>query len=240
MLYDVFLSHNHADKDWTRALFEKLSAVDYDGRTRRAWLDERVLDPGNLSSELELETALDRSHRLALVLTPEALASECVRHELNYFTHTQGSQRVVILVRHACELPPALEGCTRIDWPGEPDAGVPMTALLRLLQSQTDSTRNCLRGKDVRRAFSSARYAMGTGFNPSATKEGESLLALLLKPELQNLDEEGLALTGFRAAGQALSELDDAGGYNLRLLLCEILAEAQLRCSTSKSVTCSN
>ena len=36
-------------------------------------------------------------------------------------------------------------------------------------------------------------------------------------------------LTGFRAAAQALSELDDADGYNLRLLLGEILAEAQLR-----------
>jgi hypothetical protein len=50
MLYDVFLSHNHADKDWTRALFERLSGMDYDGRMLRAWLDERVLDPGNLSS----------------------------------------------------------------------------------------------------------------------------------------------------------------------------------------------
>jgi hypothetical protein len=229
MLYDVFLSHSHADKEWTHALFERLSRTDYDGRMLRAWLDERVLDPGSLSSERELETALDRSHRLAVVLTPEALASEWVRHELNYFTHTQGSQRVVVLVRRACELPPALDGCTRIDWPGEPDAGAPMTALLRLLQPRTDSTRRYLRGKDVRRAVNSARYAMGTGFNPSSTKEGESLLALLLEPELQNLDEEGLALTGFRAAAQALSELDDADGHNLRLLLGEILAEAQLR-----------
>lgn len=229
MLYDVFLSHNHADKDWTRALFERLSQTDYDGRMLRAWLDERVLDPGSLSSERELETALDRSHRLALVLTPEALASEWVRHELNYFTRTQGSQRVVVLMRRACELPPALDGCTRIEWPGEPDAEAPITSLLELLQPRTDSTRRYLHGKDVRRAVSNARYAMGTGFNPSSTKEGESLLALLLEPELQNLDDEGLALTGFRAAAQALSELDDADGYNLRLLLGEILAEAQLR-----------
>jgi hypothetical protein len=195
----------------------------------RAWLDERVLDPGSLSSVRELETALDRSHRLALVLTPEALASEWVRHELNYFTRTQGSQRVVVLVRRACELPPVLEGCTRIDWPGEPDAEERMTALLRLLQPRTDSTHRYRRGKDVRRAVSSARYAMGTDFNPGSTNEGQSLLALLLTPDIQNLDEEGLALTGFGAAAQALSELDDADGYNLRLLLGEILAEAQLR-----------
>jgi TIR domain len=229
MLYDVFLSHNRADKDWTRALFETLSRTDYDGRMLRAWLDERVLDPGSLSSVRELETALDRSHRLALVLTPKALASEWVRHELNYFTRTQGSQRVVVLVRRACELPPVLEGWTRIDWPGEPDAEERMTALLRLLQPRTDSTHRCRRGKDVRRAVRSARYAMGTDFNPGSTNEGQSLLALLLTPDIQNLDEEGLALTGFRAAAQALSELGDADGYNLRLLLSEILAEAQLR-----------
>jgi len=229
MFYDVFLSHNHADKDWTRGLFERLSRMDYDGRMLRAWLDERVLDPGSLSSERELETALDRSHRLALVLTPEALASEWVQHELNYFTRTQGSQRVVVLVHRACELPPALEGCMCINWPGEPDAGAPMTELLGLLQPRTDSTRRYLRAKDVRRAVSNARYAMSTGFSPKATKEGQSLLSLMLELELQNLDDEGLALTGFRAAAQALSELDDADGYNLRLLLGEILAEAQLR-----------
>jgi hypothetical protein len=229
MLYDVFLSHNHADQDWTRALFENLSQTDYDGRMLRAWLDERVLDPGSLSSVRELETALDRSHRLALVLSPEALASPWVQHELDYFTRTQGSERVIVLVHRACEPPPALEGCPRIDWPGEPGDGPAMTELLRLLQPRTESARRYQHGKDVRRAVSSARYAMGADFNPGSTQEGEALLALLLKPQLDDLDEEGLALTGFSAAAQALSELDDAEGYNLRLLLGEILAEAQLR-----------
>jgi hypothetical protein len=70
---------------------------------------------------------------------------------------------------------------------------------------------------------------MGSDFNPGSTNEGQSLLALLLMPDIQSLDEEGLAITGFRAAAQTLSELDDADGYNLRLLLGEILAQAQLR-----------
>jgi hypothetical protein len=100
------------------------------------------------------------------------------------------------MVRHVCELPPVLEGCTRIDWPGKPDVGEPMTALLRLLKSRTDSMHPYLRDKDVRRAVSSARCAMGTDFNPGSTNEGQSLLAFLLTPDIQNLDEEGLALKG--------------------------------------------
>jgi hypothetical protein len=229
MLYDVFLSHNHADKDWTRALFEILSATDYDGRALRAWLDERVLDPGNLSSARELESALDRSHRLALVLSPEALARPWVQHEVDYFTRTTGSQRVILLQRRACDVPPTLVACQRIDWPGEPDDGAARDALLRLLQPSTESARRYLHGKAVRRAFSSARYALGKDFDPRSTEEGEALLALLLRPRLEDLDEEGLAFAGFAAAAQALSELDDGEGHMMRLLLGEILAEAQLR-----------
>lgn len=90
MLYDVFLSHSHVDKDWARALFERLSTTDYDGRNLRAWLDARILDPGNLSSARELESALDRSHRLVLVLSPEALGSSWVQHEIAYFTRSAG------------------------------------------------------------------------------------------------------------------------------------------------------
>lgn len=198
MFYDLFLSHSHADKEWTHALFQNLSRIEYDGRVLRAWLDEKVLDPGRLSSARELETALDRSNRLVLALTPHALASAWVQHELKYFLRTQASDRVVILERHACALPTELAGCTRIPWSGGPDAEGPMTALLKLLQPRADAMRRHQHGKDIRRAVSNAQHAMGSGFNPAATKEGERLFALLLGPELQNLDEEGRALTGFR------------------------------------------
>jgi len=70
--YDVFLSHSHVDKDWTRALYDQLARTDYNGRTLRPWLDQEVLDPGKLASSRELESALDRSRFLALALSPEA------------------------------------------------------------------------------------------------------------------------------------------------------------------------
>jgi TIR domain-containing protein len=141
MLYDVFLSHSHVDKDWARALFERLSTTDYDGRNLRAWLDARILDPGNLSSARELESALDRSHRLVLVLSPEALGSSWVQHEIAYFTRAAGVGRVIVLKHRAFDLPPALAGCASVDWPNEVGEGPPLAALLERLQPQ-----HCRRG----------------------------------------------------------------------------------------------
>lgn len=73
MSYDVFLSHSHRDKVWTHDLYERLATTDYNGRMLRAWLDERVLDPGNLSSARELESALDRSRKLRSTALVDAL-----------------------------------------------------------------------------------------------------------------------------------------------------------------------
>lgn len=229
MLHDVFLSHSHADRDWTRALFNRLSATDYDGRPLRAWLDARVLDPGNLSSARELESALDRSRCLLIVLSPEAVASTWVNHEITYFARTAGVDRVILLQLRACDRPPGLAGCRCIDWRGAPDEGPPYETLCRWLRPSADPMRCYTRGKAVRRAFGEARVALGDGFDPRRSEEGDALLALMLEPRIQDLDEEGEAMTGFLAAAQALSELDDGEGYMMRLLLGEILAEAQLR-----------
>ena len=59
--YDVFLSHNRADKPWVRALAARLADTECNGRRLRPWLDEHFLDPGDLSGEAELTTAMDRS-----------------------------------------------------------------------------------------------------------------------------------------------------------------------------------
>lgn len=37
--YDVFISHNHANKDWIHKLSGRLADVDYNGRALRPWLD---------------------------------------------------------------------------------------------------------------------------------------------------------------------------------------------------------
>src|SRR5437899_1410788 len=83
--YDIFISHNRADKPWAHALATRLSARLYNGRPLRPWLDEQFLDPGEPASNSELTSAIDRSRMFGLVLSPEALASTWVEFEIAYF-----------------------------------------------------------------------------------------------------------------------------------------------------------
>lgn len=43
MSYDVFLSHSHVDKEWTRELQDWLAGTECNGRSLRVWLDQEVL-----------------------------------------------------------------------------------------------------------------------------------------------------------------------------------------------------
>ena len=83
--YDIFLSHNHADGELVSAIADRLANHYYNMRPLRPWLDAQVLDRGPLDSDRELFSALDRSRLLAIVLRPEAVQSEWVRKELDYF-----------------------------------------------------------------------------------------------------------------------------------------------------------
>jgi hypothetical protein len=130
--YDVFLSHSHIDKDSTRALYDHLAGSDYNGRKLRPWLDQEVLDPGTLASSRELESALDRSRFLALVLSPEALESTWVRAEIGYFMGTKSVDDVIVLNRRPCWVPSDLSRATMIGWP-DPYVADQQAELLRVL-----------------------------------------------------------------------------------------------------------
>src|ERR1044072_2340897 len=134
MSYDVFLSHSHADKAWTHDLYERLATTDYNGRAVRAWLDERVLDPGNLSSARELESALDRSRRLVIVVTPESLASYWVQQEIRYFLRIRQITDVALIRLRPCDLPESLIKSWSIDWPESGDGDEPRQQLLGFIQ----------------------------------------------------------------------------------------------------------
>ena len=133
MNYDVFLSHSHVDKVWTRELCDRLAKADYNGRNLRAWLDVHVLDPGDLSSARELESAMDRSRRIALVLTPESLASDWVQHEIGYFLKSRPADDMALIRRRPCDVPASG------DW-----VGPPQQAIL-LGKKQNLWPQNCLR-----------------------------------------------------------------------------------------------
>lgn len=229
MNYDVFLSHSHKDKVWTHGLYDRLSKIDYHGRILRAWLDERVLDPGNLSSARELESALDRSRRLAIVLSPESLASVWVKHEIHYFLGLRKADNVALIRHQPCPLPEALVGARSIEWPESPEGGEPFEELLCFLRPAADEYAEYNHRHAVRRSFESARAEQPKGFDPTPTEANSALFDLLLSYDLTDLDEEGLALAGFDRVGQLIAEMDAAEGYSMKMVLGEFLAVAALR-----------
>ena len=70
--YDVFLSHNSADKPRVRRLAERLRAVGL-----RVWFDEWIIQPGD-DIYLAIERRLEASRTLVLCLSPAALGSDWV------------------------------------------------------------------------------------------------------------------------------------------------------------------
>jgi hypothetical protein len=229
MGYDVFLSHNYADKVWTRELYNRLARTEYNGRMLRAWLDERVLDPGNPASKRELESALDRSRFLVVVLSPEALNSSWVNAEITYFLGTRQAASVIVLRRRPCQVPSQLDRATLIDWP-EGDAAPQQDQILRLLRpnAEDDIAQYEFR-KKVRRAWERARFQQPDGLDPTPTEENARLLELLLSYDIGDPDQEGSAVVAFERIGQLVSELSLREGYGIKMVLGEFLAIAMLR-----------
>lgn len=229
MDYDVFLSHSHVDAEWTRELFDRISATDYSGRNLRPWLDKEVLDPGKLASLRELESALDRSRFLVVVLAPESAASTWVQHEIRYFAGIKGPEAIVVLHRRACTLPESLSRAAVIEClePGSGEETLPV--LLDALRPAAEPGHaEYQRRRAVRRAWNAARYAQPPGLDPTPTAENSALFEILLSHDIEDLDEEGPALVGFDRVGQLVAELDSSEGYGVKMVLGELLALAAL------------
>ena len=58
--YDIFLSHNHRDQEWTTRLAERLEQEDWQGRKLRVFFSPWDIRPGQ-SIPLEIERALPKS-----------------------------------------------------------------------------------------------------------------------------------------------------------------------------------
>jgi hypothetical protein len=72
---DLFLCHNGADKDWTRALGERIEQEDWGGRKLSVFFDEWDIEPGG-NILLKIDEGLRTSRFVALVLSPEMLRSD--------------------------------------------------------------------------------------------------------------------------------------------------------------------
>ena len=116
--YDVFLSHNRADKPRVRALAERLRSAGL-----RVWFDEWVIKPGD-DIYLAIERGLEAARVQVLCLSPEALGSEWValeRSTVLFRDPTNAGRRFVPLLLTDCDLPDTLKRYKYVDFRGELD-----------------------------------------------------------------------------------------------------------------------
>ena len=229
--YDAFISHNHADKDWARHLAERVAGVDYEGRQLRPWLDEQFLDPGELSRESELTSALDRSRTLLLVLTPASVASRWVNFELDYFLRSRPLEDVVPLVKARCDMPSVLANAKPLDFADGAGFDPTFRELVGRLCPPA-GPRVADVEATVDDAWSAASSVDPGGFDATTSPERDALLAALLAFDIGDPRTEGPALTAFwRAAQRLLGDHEQAhpAAYNMKMLLGECLAVAMHR-----------
>jgi tetratricopeptide (TPR) repeat protein len=108
--YDVFLSHNRAQKDWTEKLARHL-----DEKAIKPWFDKWCLPAGTVAS-LGMERGIKESRHVLLVLSPEFLSSEWTEYETQIATVISPSNRdrkLVPILYANCDVP---ERFSRISW----------------------------------------------------------------------------------------------------------------------------
>ena len=117
--YDVFLSHNQADKPRVRKLAERLK-----GAGVRVWFDEWNVGPGDIIA-LKVDEGLDQSRVLVLCLSPKALASGWVALERSTAIHrdpANAGRRFIPLLLADCDLPDTLKRYKYVDFREEAEA----------------------------------------------------------------------------------------------------------------------
>lgn len=124
--YDVFLSHNHADKPRVRRLAERLKAAGVQMEAGlRLWLDEWVIQTGDIIA-LKVDEGLEQSRVLLLLcISPAALASGWVALERSTAVHRDPSnavRRFIPLLLGECALPDTLRRYKVVDFREESEA----------------------------------------------------------------------------------------------------------------------
>ena len=226
--YDLFLSHNWADKDWVRKLAIRLADHSYNGRTLRPWLDEQVLDPGKDVREAELTTALDRSRLFVIVLSPEAMESTWVQYELQYFLANRARDEIILIRRRPCVTPEVLKDLDVLDFSNDDELESNFSKLITLVcpGPEVDIAEISEQIKD---AWRESLMSGSSGYNPTPTAANSALLVTLLNYDISDAAAEGLALLAFDQLGDSMLRLNPDDSYGMKMLVGEILAAAILK-----------
>ncbi|HEV2880720.1 MAG TPA: tetratricopeptide repeat protein [Pyrinomonadaceae bacterium] len=141
--YDIFLSHNHKDQDWTARLAERLEQEDWQGRKLRVFFSPWDIRPGQ-SIPLEIERALPKSRKVGLIMSPEAIASAWVELERLVTTHIAVSARearLIPLLRRACEIPALVQHLLYINFTDDDQFEESYQTLLSVIKDEPTPRR---------------------------------------------------------------------------------------------------
>jgi len=168
MIPSVFLSHNHADKPFVRRL-----ATDLDNQGIPYWLDEAEIKVGESLIE-KIRAGIDKVHFVAVVLSPNSVASPWVQREVDVAMNQEimGRQvKVLPLMYRECDLPGFLLGKRYADFTGEDRYPVAFEDLVRSLgvvfnrNAFTPSTGVTTLGQALDKAWSTALPMLSRPFH---------------------------------------------------------------------------
>jgi hypothetical protein len=131
--FDVFLSHNGAQKDWTREFAIRLRDAGF-----KVWFDEWCILGGEVGS-IAMERGLEESRHVVLVLSPEFLASEWTDYEtqIGLLRSPANRDRELIPILHTkCKVPSRISRLAWIDF--TTTHGDPIQFEFRLAQLMSD------------------------------------------------------------------------------------------------------
>lgn len=136
--YDIFLSHNHADQEWTTRLAERLEQEDWQGRRLKVFFSPWDIRPGQ-SIPKEIENALPKSRKVGLILSPDAVDSAWVDLErlvTTYIAVSARDERLIPLYRRDCDIPALLQPILYLDFRDDADFEAAYQTLLSVIKDE--------------------------------------------------------------------------------------------------------
>ena len=115
--FDVFLSHNSVDKKWVIKLKEDLERYGVS-----VWLDKDEIRPGDLFAKA-LEQGLSEAGSVALIISPESVASGWVEEEyyraLSLTKKPEAPLQLIPVILRTAEIPSFIESRTHVNFKDE-------------------------------------------------------------------------------------------------------------------------
>jgi tetratricopeptide (TPR) repeat protein len=201
--YDIFLSHNHHDQEWTTRLAERLEQEDWQGRKLRVFFSPWDIRPGQ-SIPLEIERALPKSRKVGLVMSPDAINSAWVELErlvTTYISVSARDERLIPLYRCDCEIPALLQPILSIDFREDDSFEENYEALLYAIKDESVPRRSRTPATSPAKLSPMIPRPPVVGFVARRDTEGRDIIERL-KDELAPRRNQFVVLSGGGGVGK--------------------------------------